>query len=101
MRPSHAPLYIDAVHLVDVTADKENKSITWDHLARIPLGADRRFAMISSCTLGSVPAIRLASANSGAVAPQWPDPLASGPPSSLPPTGCTASRSRSSRCVQV
>lgn len=37
VRPSHAPLHVDAVHLVDVTADSEAKTITWDHLAAIPL----------------------------------------------------------------
>ncbi|MQS17391.1 2'-5' RNA ligase family protein [Streptomyces kaniharaensis] len=41
VRPSHAPLHIDAVHLVDVTADATAKTITWDHLAAIPLGASR------------------------------------------------------------
>jgi hypothetical protein len=38
VRPSHASLHIDAVHLVDVTADSTAKTITWDHLAAIPLG---------------------------------------------------------------
>lgn len=38
VRPSHAPLDIDAVHLVDVTSDDVRKTITWDHLAVIPLG---------------------------------------------------------------
>lgn len=39
VRPSHAPLHIDSVHLVDVTADSSEKTITWDHLAAIPLGS--------------------------------------------------------------
>ncbi|MFE4209277.1 Crp/Fnr family transcriptional regulator [Streptomyces goshikiensis] len=37
LRPGHAPLHVDNVHLVDVTADSEAKSITWAsvaHLAR-------------------------------------------------------------------
>jgi hypothetical protein len=37
VRPSHAPLHVDAVHLVDVTADSNAKTITWKHLAAIPL----------------------------------------------------------------
>ncbi|WP_327416410.1 2'-5' RNA ligase family protein [Streptomyces sp. NBC_01233] len=37
VRPSHAPLHIDSVHLVDVTADSAAKTITWEHLAAIPL----------------------------------------------------------------
>jgi hypothetical protein len=41
VRPSHAPLRIDAVHLVDVAADHEAKTITWDHIASIPLGGGR------------------------------------------------------------
>lgn len=41
VRPSHAPLDIDAVHLVDVTADDARKTITWDHLAVIPLGGPK------------------------------------------------------------
>lgn len=41
VRPSHAPLHIDAVHLVDVTADNTAKTITWDHLASVPLGKGR------------------------------------------------------------
>lgn len=39
VRPSHAPLHIDEVHLVDVRADHGAREITWEHLARIPLGA--------------------------------------------------------------
>lgn len=39
VRPSHAPLHIDSVHLVDVTADDTAKTITWDHVAAIPLGS--------------------------------------------------------------
>ncbi|AKH83976.1 hypothetical protein AA958_19305 [Streptomyces sp. CNQ-509] len=38
VRPGHAPLRVDAVHLVDVTADSTAKTITWAHLAAIPLG---------------------------------------------------------------
>ncbi|WP_175308957.1 hypothetical protein [Streptomyces lunaelactis] len=38
VRPSHVLLRIDAVYLVDVFADPQAKSITWDDLARIPLG---------------------------------------------------------------
>jgi tetratricopeptide (TPR) repeat protein len=40
VEPGHAPLAIDAVHLVNVRADNQNKTITWGQpLARIPLGA--------------------------------------------------------------
>ncbi|WP_185298045.1 2'-5' RNA ligase family protein [Streptomyces finlayi] len=39
VRPGHAPMRVDAVHLVDVTADAGAKTITWDHVATIPLGA--------------------------------------------------------------
>jgi 2'-5' RNA ligase len=39
VRPGHAPMRVDAVHLVDVTADAQAKTITWDHIATIPLGA--------------------------------------------------------------
>ncbi|QKW06928.1 hypothetical protein HUT18_11520 [Streptomyces sp. NA04227] len=40
VRPSHAHLHISAVHLVDVTATttEQSKTITWEHLAEIPLG---------------------------------------------------------------
>lgn len=38
VRPGHAPMRVDAVHLVDVTADAQAKTITWDHVATIPLG---------------------------------------------------------------
>jgi hypothetical protein len=38
VRPGHAPLHIDELHLVDVTADKQNHQIVWEHLARLPLG---------------------------------------------------------------
>ncbi|WP_329155889.1 2'-5' RNA ligase family protein (plasmid) [Streptomyces sp. NBC_01456] len=41
VRPGHAPMRVDAVHLVDVTADTQAKTITWDHVATIPLGASR------------------------------------------------------------
>jgi len=37
VRPSHAPLHIDELHLVDVTADHQNCQIIWEPLARIPL----------------------------------------------------------------
>lgn len=38
VRPSHAPLRIDAIELVDVTADAEEKTITWEPVAPpIPL----------------------------------------------------------------
>jgi hypothetical protein len=37
VRPSHAPLHVESVHLVDVTADSVAKTITWEHLAAIPL----------------------------------------------------------------
>ncbi|MFF1419177.1 hypothetical protein [Streptomyces sp. NPDC058280] len=33
VRPGHAPMRVDAVHLVDVTADAQAKAITWDHVA--------------------------------------------------------------------
>lgn len=40
VEPGHAPLAIDAVHVVNVRADNQNKTITWGQpLARIPLGA--------------------------------------------------------------
>ncbi|RPE39074.1 hypothetical protein EDD90_2030 [Streptomyces sp. Ag109_O5-1] len=40
IRPSHAPLHISAVYLVDVTATdtKRSKTITWKEIDRIPLG---------------------------------------------------------------
>ncbi|MEV1011757.1 hypothetical protein [Streptomyces sp. NPDC049881] len=42
VRPSHAPLHIDSIELVDVTANDEEKTITWEPVAPpIPLGADR------------------------------------------------------------
>ncbi|HWU07012.1 MAG TPA: hypothetical protein VN520_11620 [Streptomyces sp.] len=41
VRPSHAPLRVEAVDLVDVTADPVNKTITWERVAPpVPL-ADR------------------------------------------------------------
>ncbi|MFE7130807.1 2'-5' RNA ligase family protein [Streptomyces sp. NPDC057638] len=40
VRPGHAPMRVDAVHLVDVTADTQAKTITWEHVATIPLGAN-------------------------------------------------------------
>ena len=40
VRPSHAPLRIDSIELVDVTANSEKKTITWEPVAPpIPLGA--------------------------------------------------------------
>ncbi|MFJ6705656.1 MULTISPECIES: 2'-5' RNA ligase family protein [unclassified Streptomyces] len=41
IRPSHAPLYISAIYLVDVTAKtaERSKTMTWKEVARIPLGA--------------------------------------------------------------
>ncbi|MFE7115138.1 2'-5' RNA ligase family protein [Streptomyces sp. NPDC057654] len=38
VRPGHAPLRIASVELVDVTADLEQKAITWNPIAEIPLG---------------------------------------------------------------
>ncbi|MCX4826593.1 hypothetical protein OG883_43935 [Streptomyces sp. NBC_01142] len=40
IRPSHAPLHISTVHLVDVTAqtDTASKTVTWNRLATIALG---------------------------------------------------------------
>ncbi|MFF1422050.1 2'-5' RNA ligase family protein [Streptomyces sp. NPDC058280] len=38
VRPSHAPLHVTEVQLVDVTADSTAKTITWERLATIPLG---------------------------------------------------------------
>jgi 2'-5' RNA ligase len=38
VRPGHAPMRVDAVHLVDVTSDAQAKTITWEHVASIPLG---------------------------------------------------------------
>jgi hypothetical protein len=39
VRPGHAPLRIDTVALVDVTANDAEKTITWEHLSTVPLGA--------------------------------------------------------------
>lgn len=40
VRPSHAPLRIDAVELVEVSADAREKTITWEPVAPpIPLGS--------------------------------------------------------------
>ncbi len=43
VRPSHAPLHINAVHLVDVTAQtgEQSKTVTWERLATIPLGGQK------------------------------------------------------------
>ncbi|MER6914011.1 2'-5' RNA ligase family protein [Streptomyces sp. NPDC000594] len=43
VRPGHAPLHISAVHLVDVAArtTAQGKTVTWDHLAEIPLRGTR------------------------------------------------------------
>jgi hypothetical protein len=38
VRPSHPPLHVTEVQLVDVTADSTAKRITWERLATIPLG---------------------------------------------------------------
>lgn len=38
VRPSHAPLHVNAVHLVDVTAGPQAKTITWEDVTRVPLG---------------------------------------------------------------
>ncbi|MFD4814709.1 2'-5' RNA ligase family protein [Streptomyces sp. NPDC058418] len=38
VRPSHAPLHVTEVQLVDVTADSTAKTITWERLATVPLG---------------------------------------------------------------
>ncbi|MFG3043152.1 hypothetical protein ACGFYZ_40270 [Streptomyces sp. NPDC048330] len=40
VRPSHAPVHVGAVHLVDVTARTrdQSKTVTWDRLATISLG---------------------------------------------------------------
>ncbi|WP_274036231.1 hypothetical protein [Streptomyces sp. MMBL 11-1] len=42
VRPSHAPLHVTEVQLVDVTADSTSKTITWEQLAAIPLGGQAR-----------------------------------------------------------
>jgi hypothetical protein len=40
VRPSHAPLRIDSIELVNVTANSEKKTITWEPVAPpMPLGA--------------------------------------------------------------
>jgi len=38
VRPRHASVPVDAVHLVDVSADQATKAISWVTLDRIPLG---------------------------------------------------------------
>jgi hypothetical protein len=38
VRPSHAPLHVDTVALVDVVANDTKKTITWKTLESIPLG---------------------------------------------------------------
>ncbi|MFE5593070.1 hypothetical protein [Streptomyces sp. NPDC056549] len=40
VRPSHAPLRIDTVALVDVVANDAEKTITWETWKTIPLGAE-------------------------------------------------------------
>ncbi|WP_274036233.1 2'-5' RNA ligase family protein [Streptomyces sp. MMBL 11-1] len=41
VRPSHAPLRVDSIELVDVTASSEKKTITWEPIAPpIPLGSE-------------------------------------------------------------
>ncbi|MER7986482.1 2'-5' RNA ligase family protein [Streptomyces noursei] len=44
VRPSHAPLRVDSIALVDVVANNTEKTITWDTLATIPLLGDSRAA---------------------------------------------------------
>jgi hypothetical protein len=39
---SHALPHVDEVHLADVRADHDARQITWEHLARIPLGTAAR-----------------------------------------------------------
>ncbi|WP_158632442.1 2'-5' RNA ligase family protein [Micromonospora sp. Llam0] len=41
VRPSHATLTVDKVHLVDVTADAEAQTITWETVAPIALGKNQ------------------------------------------------------------
>lgn len=41
VRPSHAPLHIECITLVDVVANDTEKTITWQTLAEIPLGGVR------------------------------------------------------------
>ncbi|MFI1201673.1 hypothetical protein ACH4VR_19840 [Streptomyces sp. NPDC020883] len=43
VRPSHAPLHINAVQLVDVTAQTgdRSKTVTWERLTRISLGGQK------------------------------------------------------------
>ncbi|MFD4814710.1 2'-5' RNA ligase family protein, partial [Streptomyces sp. NPDC058418] len=38
VRPSHAPLHIKEISLVDVSANPQAKTITWERVTRIPLG---------------------------------------------------------------
>jgi hypothetical protein len=38
VRPRHAFLSVEAVHIVDVSADQRAKTITWVPVASIPLG---------------------------------------------------------------
>lgn len=41
VRPSHAPLHVDSIALVEVTADSEKKTITWEPVAPpTPLGSE-------------------------------------------------------------
>lgn len=42
VRPSHVPLLVDAVELVDVAAGLETKTITWQQVARVRLGDTAR-----------------------------------------------------------
>jgi hypothetical protein len=41
VRPSHAPLHVTEVQLVDVTADSTAKTITWETMAEIQLAGTR------------------------------------------------------------
>lgn len=38
VRPSHAPLTVDAIHLVEVTPDPAAALFRWQHMCRFPLG---------------------------------------------------------------
>ncbi|KPI02967.1 hypothetical protein OK074_5117 [Actinobacteria bacterium OK074] len=42
VRPSHAPLHVDTVALVDVVANDAEKTITWQTLADVQLGGGTR-----------------------------------------------------------
>lgn len=40
LRPSHAPLTVDALHVLNVTPDPQHALFRWEHIARIPLVRD-------------------------------------------------------------